>query len=1092
MVGATLTHATQPLLRRLAAALLIHPGEGRRTSLLFAHLMLASSVFVLGRTVRDTLFLSHYSIRALPWMFVFYGLASALTVVVYDRVAGRLPRDKAIVAWSVLGIGSYLATWGAVRAGSTLVLPVFYVWSEVFANLLISQFWTQSNDLLDARAQKRLLGTIGSARVLGVVFVGLGTGWIVRAVGTEQLLFVLAGLLVAVAVLAVVIGREPRAPVPKARTRFAKQPPGVLSNPHVVGLSLMLLCAFTALTVGDYQFKAIAREAYTGDELARFFSFFYAGTGLVSFVFQLFVTPRLLSRFGVGAGMSVMPIVFGAASALLLGVPHLAIATVMKFADNGFQYTVHDTTMQALYVPFPAATKAQTRAFLDAVVKPLAYGIGGLVLVAFAAALGPVRLSYVAVAVTLPWLALIPLVRGRYLAALSRTLSARGAAAFEHEAVLDAGAQRALRRSLEAEDPRIALAAMAELGAAGGELARATCERLVTHADPAIRVAALGRLSTMELSLEHAQAVVAPALRDAVPEVRAAAAQVWARVATDDAVDALTPLLDDPSRDVRAQTLAGLLGHGGFEGALVVGARIGALLDSPQPSDRADAARALGHLGRGGQRRLRVLLADADASVRAAAARAAADVKDARLVPLLLPLLGDAKASRAATAALSAIGPSAVPAIVAALDDESLSRATRLILPRVLKGISAESSYAALRARLPVQDSHLRLRLFGALAGLRQSMGRAPEPLAAIREWLARELVHTGRMVAGWEGARARATSPLLDEAVTFRAERGTKRLLRILELRYDAAPLRLVRERLSDGRRRANALELLDTLLEPALRTLVMPWFDDGPVLERLARCGVAPGNIALPEAFLSMQCRHPNPYVGAVALDALSRAAKDPVLTELALAEARHGLRSREPLVREAAVYALRRCQGMSALDLPEGDVDHVVARALRLVRDGHSEEDADVYSTLEKLVLLRASPVFKGIQGEDLAPLARIAEHMAVAPGEAVFAEHDTADALYVIIRGRVKIHRGDEQLASLGPGEPFGEMAALDGSPRSASATATEDSELLRIDSDEFYEVLHEQVELAEGIIRTLIARLRLADSAATSARAPHVV
>ena len=111
---------------------------------------------------------------------------------------------------------------------------------------------------------------------------------------------------------------------------------------------------------------------------------------------------------------------------------------------------------------------------------------------------------------------------------------------------------------------------------------------------------------------------------------------------------------------------------------------------------------------------------------------------------------------------------------------------------------------------------------------------------------------------------------------------------------------------------------------------------------------------------------------------------------------------------------------------------------------------------------------------------------------AHGEAVFAEHDTADALYVIIRGRVKIHRGDEQLASLGPGEPFGEMAALDGSPRSASATATEDSELLRIDSDEFYEVLHEQVELAEGIIRTLIARLRLADSAATSARAPHVV
>jgi ATP/ADP translocase/HEAT repeat protein len=1089
VVGATLTQATQPLLRRLAVALLIRQGEGRRTALLFAHLMLASAVFVLGRTVRDTLFLSRYSMSALPWMFVLYGAASAITVVVYGRVAGKLPRDKAIVAWSALGIVTYVATWAAVKAGSAIVLPIFYVWSEVFANLLISQFWTQTNDLLDVRAQKRLLGTIGSARVLGVVVVGLGTGWIVRAIGTAQLLFVLSGLLIAVGVLALVIGKEPRALVPKSRGTAAKHAPAVLSNPHVVGLSLMLLCAFTALTIGDYQFKAIARLAYDGDELARFFSFFYAATGTVSFLFQIFLTPRLLSRFGVGAGMSVMPVVFGAASALLLGVPHLAIASVMKFADNGFQYTVHDTTLQALYVPFPAATRVRTRAFLDAVVKPLAYAIGGLVLVALASTLGEVKLSYVAVAVTLPWLALVPVVRARYLAALSQTLSARGAAAFQDEAVLDAGALGALRRSLDSSDPRVALAAVSEMGAAGGEAARATCERLVTHADPAIRVASLERLETAALSLEHAEELVVPALRDAVPEVRAAAAHVWARVATDDAVDELTSLLDDPAREVRAETLAGLLGHGGFEGALVGGARIGTLLESPHASDRIDAARALGHLGKSGHRRLRGLLGDADASVRAAAARAAASVKDVRLVPLLLPLLADAKASRAATQALAAIGPSAVPALTAALDDETRSRATRLILPRVLRGIPAEASYAALRARVAVSDSHLRLRVVGGMAGIRWAMGRPPEPLSAVREWLARELAHTARMVAGWEAARSRATSQLLDEAVAFRTERGTRRILRILELRYEAAPLRLVRARLSDPSRRANALEVLDTLLEPAIRRVVMPWLDEGPVLERLARCGLDAGRIAGPEAFLSMQCRHPNPYVGAVALDALARSARDPLLRELALAEAQHAVLSREPLVREAGIFAVQRCRGASPLDLPDDDPDPVVARALRLVREGRSEEDADVYSTLEKLVLLRASSVFHGIQGEDLAPLARIAEHLVLAPGESVFAEHDTADALFVIIRGRVRIHRGDDQLAVLSAGEPFGEMAALDGSPRSASATAMEDTELLRIGSDEFYEVLHEQVELAEGIIRTLIARLRAADAALGAACGP---
>ncbi len=136
----------------LDATLHIRPGEGRRTALLFAHLLLASAVFILGRTVRDTLFLSRYSLQALPWMFVLYGLASAITVVLYSRVADRFARHRVIVASTGVGIATYLAVWGLVRAEADWVYPVFYVWSEVVANLFIVQFWTLANDLHDARS----------------------------------------------------------------------------------------------------------------------------------------------------------------------------------------------------------------------------------------------------------------------------------------------------------------------------------------------------------------------------------------------------------------------------------------------------------------------------------------------------------------------------------------------------------------------------------------------------------------------------------------------------------------------------------------------------------------------------------------------------------------------------------------------------------------------------------------------------------------------------------------------------------------------------------------------------------------------------
>jgi CRP-like cAMP-binding protein len=66
-----------------------------------------------------------------------------------------------------------------------------------------------------------------------------------------------------------------------------------------------------------------------------------------------------------------------------------------------------------------------------------------------------------------------------------------------------------------------------------------------------------------------------------------------------------------------------------------------------------------------------------------------------------------------------------------------------------------------------------------------------------------------------------------------------------------------------------------------------------------------------------------------------------------------------------------------------------------------------------------------------------------------------------------------------------------MAVLDAQPRSATATAAERTEVLRIASEDFYDSLHEQAEIAEGIIRMLSARLREANEALERERGSHV-
>ena len=154
--------------------------------------------------------------------------------------------------------------------------------------------------------------------------------------------------------------------------------------------------------------------------------------------------------------------------------------------------------------------------------------------------------------------------------------------------------------------------------------------------------------------------------------------------------------------------------------------------------------------------------------------------------------------------------------------------------------------------------------------------------------------------------------------------------------------------------------------------------------------------------------------------------------------------------------------------------GDPDPLVAELASRIASGG---EIPMYSTVEKVLFLMSVPIFSGLPGEDLAPLARVAEVESVPEGTVVFREGEEGEALYVVMRGQVAIRKKGLQLALLGPRECFGEMSILDAVPRSADAVATAGTEVLRISSEAFYDILHEQPEIAEGVIRILTRRLR---------------
>lgn len=131
----------------------------------------------------------------------------------------------------------------------------------------------------------------------------------------------------------------------------------------------------------------------------------------------------------------------------------------------------------------------------------------------------------------------------------------------------------------------------------------------------------------------------------------------------------------------------------------------------------------------------------------------------------------------------------------------------------------------------------------------------------------------------------------------------------------------------------------------------------------------------------------------------------------------------------------------------------------------------------STVEKVLFLKSIDLFSQIPGEDLAQVALISTEEMREEGEEIFTEGENGDALYLVLDGKVRVHKDNRVIAELGERECFGEMAILDAAPRSATVTTLSDTNLLKITREDFQEILSEKPEIALGIIKVLTRRLR---------------
>lgn len=128
-----------------------------------------------------------------------------------------------------------------------------------------------------------------------------------------------------------------------------------------------------------------------------------------------------------------------------------------------------------------------------------------------------------------------------------------------------------------------------------------------------------------------------------------------------------------------------------------------------------------------------------------------------------------------------------------------------------------------------------------------------------------------------------------------------------------------------------------------------------------------------------------------------------------------------------------------------------------------------------------LLANIPLFESLTEEDLHALSKRLEEIDYTPGDVVFRQGDEGSALFIVVSGGVEISYGQGKakvtLASLFPGQYFGELSLFDGAPRSATATAVQPSRLIRLDREDLVDFVNKNPAASLRIIAEMSERLR---------------
>ena len=1081
--------------KMLGSVTSIRPDETTPAALMFAYSFLAMTSYNILKPITRSQFIIALGADNLPYVLFVAGILIGVVMHLYTSAIRHVPRQHVVPVTQGVIVGLLVVFWALLRTGAAWVTVAFYFFGLILGVLLISQFWTLANDIFDARQAKRLFGFIGGGASLGGALGASMTAAVVQEVGSEQLVLVSAAALALCSGIVVVLLRRHQIG-DEADFDAAERGVGgreafrLLSRSRSLQvLALTVGCAAAGAAVVDQQLN-MAAEALRGDGggdgIAAFLAQITAYLSIGGFIVQVALVSRIHRSAGIGVALLLLPIGFAASAALILVTGALWAVAGARVLGSTMRYTVDKTTREILFVPLPTELRHRVKPFIDVTMDRVAKAVTAVLLLVLVQPWGLGLdwrlLSYATLAITGLWIAVSIQARREYLRSFRASIDAR---TITPDAVAtnagEAATVEAMVEELSSPDAAGVLYAIDMLEAM--DKPNLVTPLLLRHESAEVRVRTLNALASGRSRVaERWRDTVERMTRDDDVDVRAAALTALAGLAArrrragegappgDPGADRdpagapgpnlaamMSRHLDDPEPRV-AVAAAAVLARSAREGdAGLAESTFRRLIEDTRNTaagGRTEAARALARTQAPPFRALLVpLLHDHRVDVVLEAIKSARrlGVTDGLFLPALISRLGHRTLKHAARETLAAFGEEIVPALRYAIENPHEHVWVRRHIPSTLALLPTEASMEALSANIESPDGFLRYKVIAAIESIRRNNTVLLAPAAAVEERIMRESARYCEALTLRQNLLDHAPAPhdtLLESALGERLDRTLDRLYRLMGVLHEVDDIAAARQAIDRGnhKRRTHAIEYLDNVLQGKVRKRVMPLIDETPASAKVDHANLAlrtrPRDLGDTLAQLVYDA---DPVIAACAIHFSAGRAPGDLTDDF---EWLSSHRRTDPRVRATAAWALAR----------GGDDDERAAAAPPAV---------------EFVERLRAIPAFQFVSVDDLFRVIESSREIRYAAGQEMGHE-GTAEAIEILVEGSVGRSTGSGGRDELRAPDILGLEEVLQGKPVAGQTWANEPSTTLRIEASDFMAMVSDDILLAQGLFRLLLA------------------